>query len=62
MNDNVIVTVILPVGLVKKMTGPWYLLKKQESDQVRAAMQHSISWLPKSEPQESLFPDQEESP
>lgn len=46
-SDNVILTVILPVGLVKKMTKPWYLVKKDEAEQVRAAMRHAISWLSK---------------
>lgn len=42
MPDTQVVTVILPVGLIRKMTGPWYLLKKAESDQVRSAMRHAL--------------------
>ena len=44
-DDNIVVTVVLPVGLVRKMVKPWYLVKKEEADQVRAAMRHAISWL-----------------
>jgi hypothetical protein len=51
--DNTIITVILRSELARKLTGPWYLMKKNETDEVRAAMQHAISWMPKSEPQES---------
>jgi hypothetical protein len=42
MPDEQVVTVIMPVGLIRKMTGPWYLLKKDESEQVRSAMKHAL--------------------
>lgn len=42
MPDTQVVTVIMPVGLIRKMTGPWYLLKKDESEQVRSAMKHAL--------------------
>lgn len=42
MPDEQVVTVIMPVGLIRKMTGPWHLLKKNETDQVRSAMKHAL--------------------
>lgn len=42
MPDNQIVTVLLPVGMIRKMTKPWYLLKKAEAEQVRDAMRHAL--------------------
>lgn len=63
-DDNVVVTVNLPAHLARKMMKPWYLVKKDEADQVRAAMRHAVGWLdePRSALQESPSPDQAGSP
>lgn len=42
MPDNQIVTVILPVGLVRQLTKPWYLMKQADAEQVRNAMRHAL--------------------
>lgn len=42
MPETQIVTVILPVGLIRKMTGPWHSLTPAEERQVRSAMQHAL--------------------
>lgn len=64
IDDSTLVTVVMPVGLVRQMIGPWYLVKKDESEQVRAAMRHSISWVvqPIQERQGYRTPDQVAEP
>lgn len=42
MPDEQIVTVLLPVGLVRKMTKPWYLVPTTDAEQVRNAMRHAL--------------------
>ena len=42
MPDEQIVTVLLPVGLVRKMVKPWYLVKQGDAEQVRNAMRHAL--------------------
>lgn len=37
-----LIWVRLPPALVQKMIGPWYLLKKEESDQVREAFRVAL--------------------
>lgn len=36
------VTIILERSTAEKMTGPWYLIKKAESDQVRQACRKAL--------------------
>jgi len=42
MPDEQIVTVIMPVGLVRKMTKPWYLVPAKDAELVRNAMRHAL--------------------
>jgi hypothetical protein len=42
MPDEQVVTVILPVGLIRKMVKPWHLVKRDEAEQVRSAMRHAL--------------------
>jgi len=51
--DNTIITVILRSELARKLTGPWELINDSERVEIGNAMQHAVSWIPKSGPQES---------
>lgn len=42
MPDEQIVTVIMPVGLVRKMTGDWKSMFHGETVSVRSAMRHAL--------------------
>ena len=55
MPDEQVVTVIMPVGLIRKMVKPWHLVKQDEAEQVRSAMRHALwdEYNVKSDPRES---------
>ena len=55
MPDNQIVTIILPVGLARKMAGNWKEMLHNETVAVRAAMRHALwdEYGVKSDPQGS---------
>lgn len=36
------IPVYLPPELIQKMTGPWYLIKKHDSDTIRDAMRAAL--------------------
>lgn len=42
MPDQQIVTVLLPVGLVRQMTGDWKSLLHSDTVAVRSAMRHAL--------------------
>jgi hypothetical protein len=42
MPDEQVVTVIMPVGLIRKMTGDWKSLLHGETVAVRSAMRHAL--------------------
>ncbi len=42
MPDEQVVTVIMPVGLIRKMTGDWKSLLHGETVSVRSAMRHAL--------------------
>ena len=55
MPDEQVVTVIMPVGLIRKMTGDWKSLLHGETVAVRSAMRHALwdEYDVKSDPRES---------
>jgi hypothetical protein len=42
MPDQQIVTILLPVGIVRKLKNHWSSLETSEKEQVRIAMRHAL--------------------